>query len=255
MALSAYQPLGERMLDLTRFDILESPLPDVGDLDSHADATASLRAIADALGLAHATYLSVPQGESATDIDFATTYSSDWTGRYLEKEYQSIDPVVKLTRNRLLPLDWSTIVPESASTRDFLGEAIEFGVGEQGISILIRGPNRDTALFSATMNCDARYWNAVRRNLVAALQIVGHEFHKSLVELESSSKDGSQVYLSKREREVLQWASEGKTIWETARILGIASTTTKQYMMSAIYKLNCVNKVHAVARAIRLRLI
>jgi DNA-binding CsgD family transcriptional regulator len=57
--------------------------------------------------------------------------------------------------------------------------------------------------------------------------------------------------LSKREREVLQWVSAGKTSWETARVLGIAENTVNNHVKAIKAKLGIVNRVQAVAYAER----
>jgi len=61
--------------------------------------------------------------------------------------------------------------------------------------------------------------------------------------------------LSKREREVLQWAAEGKTEWEIGVILGLSEHTADKFIRSARAKLGATNRTHAVAQAIRMRLI
>jgi DNA-binding CsgD family transcriptional regulator len=65
----------------------------------------------------------------------------------------------------------------------------------------------------------------------------------------------SLVRLSAREREVLQWTMEGKTAWEVGRILAISEQTAVRHLSHAAQKLGCVNKVQAVAKAMRLGLV
>jgi DNA-binding CsgD family transcriptional regulator len=57
-----------------------------------------------------------------------------------------------------------------------------------------------------------------------------------------------------REHEVLLWTMEGKTAWEVGRILGISEQTAVRHLGHAAQKLGCVNKVQAVAKAMRLGL-
>ena len=61
--------------------------------------------------------------------------------------------------------------------------------------------------------------------------------------------------LSPREREVLTWAARGKLASETAQILGIAARTVDKHTQAAFRKLGAVNRTHAVAIALRERLI
>lgn len=61
--------------------------------------------------------------------------------------------------------------------------------------------------------------------------------------------------LSMRELEVLRWTADGKTAWEVGRILGISEQTVTRHVMNGAQKLGCVNKVQAVAKAVRLGLV
>lgn len=57
--------------------------------------------------------------------------------------------------------------------------------------------------------------------------------------------------LSERERECLQWVSEGKTTDEVALILGVSSNTVNSYVAHAIQKFGASNRAMAIATAIR----
>ena len=61
--------------------------------------------------------------------------------------------------------------------------------------------------------------------------------------------------LSLREREVLWWATQGKSAWEIGEILHIAKRTVDQHTQNAVRKLGAVNRTQAVAMALRERLI
>lgn len=54
-----------------------------------------------------------------------------------------------------------------------------------------------------------------------------------------------------RELEALRWAAAGKTNIETAMILGVSTSAANQLIQSTMHKLNCANKTHAVAVALR----
>jgi DNA-binding CsgD family transcriptional regulator len=61
--------------------------------------------------------------------------------------------------------------------------------------------------------------------------------------------------LTARERECLQWCAEGKSSADVGEILGIAERTVNWHIDNAIRKMNCVNRVQAVAKAVSLGLI
>lgn len=61
--------------------------------------------------------------------------------------------------------------------------------------------------------------------------------------------------LSPREVECLELAAAGKSEWEIARILGISEHTVEKHLLNAKTKLGAVNRVQAVAVALRLGVI
>jgi len=61
--------------------------------------------------------------------------------------------------------------------------------------------------------------------------------------------------LTRREVECLGWAAQGKSEWEISQILGISEHTAEKHLINARVKLGAVNRVHAVATAIRRGLI
>jgi len=61
--------------------------------------------------------------------------------------------------------------------------------------------------------------------------------------------------LSAREIECLRWAAAGKSSDEIATILGISVYTVSSYFKTAAKKLDSVNRMQAIARAMRLKLI
>ena len=63
------------------------------------------------------------------------------------------------------------------------------------------------------------------------------------------------VPLTPRELEALRWTMEGKTAWEVGEILGITEQTAVRHLNNATRKLDCVNKHHAVVKAMRLGLL
>lgn len=61
--------------------------------------------------------------------------------------------------------------------------------------------------------------------------------------------------LSRREVECLHWAAAGKTTTEMAKILALSEYTVNHYLSRATRKLDSVNRVQTVAKAIRAGLI
>ncbi|MCM2473259.1 LuxR family transcriptional regulator [Rhizobium sp. CG5] len=69
------------------------------------------------------------------------------------------------------------------------------------------------------------------------------------------AQEGPRERLSARELECLKWSAAGKSSEEIAIILGISAHTVVSYLKSVMRKLDAVNRMQAVARACRYRLL
>ncbi|MBC7951742.1 MAG: helix-turn-helix domain-containing protein, partial [Rhodospirillaceae bacterium] len=63
--------------------------------------------------------------------------------------------------------------------------------------------------------------------------------------------DSPAPQLSAREREVLLWAAQGKTAWETSTILGISSKTVEFHLGNCGKKLGTATKAQTILAAAR----
>ena len=63
------------------------------------------------------------------------------------------------------------------------------------------------------------------------------------------------IKLTGREKEVIAWAARGKTVADTAQILGISPETVEGFIKQALRKLEASNKTHGVAKSIALGII
>ncbi|QJI28145.1 helix-turn-helix transcriptional regulator [Pseudomonas sp. ADAK18] len=57
--------------------------------------------------------------------------------------------------------------------------------------------------------------------------------------------------LSEKEREVLRWAVQGKTVWEISQIRAVSPATVKFHLHNIYSKLQVGNRVQAVAEAVK----
>ncbi|HXF55299.1 MAG TPA: LuxR family transcriptional regulator [Hyphomicrobiaceae bacterium] len=210
-----------------------------------------LATLAQRYGLSHVAYLGInlPKQDDK-EAYITTTYSDKWVRRYVSQHYVRIDPVIQVGLQGLLPLDWQTVRDSNPAIKRFFGEAGEFGVGRQGLSFPIRGLHGETAMFSINSHVSDAEWRKVKKEFMRDFQILAYHFHTHVLE-EIGKLDEGPRQLSPREIECLKWAAAGKSAWETSRILGISSCTVEFYLEAARVKLNAVNKVQAVAKAVR----
>ncbi|QQP41793.1 transcriptional activator protein RaiR-like [Caligus rogercresseyi] len=98
--------------------------------------------------------------------------------RYLEQNYLRIDPVIAGCYQRFHPVDWKRLDWSSKAARQFQTEAIEYGVGNQGFSVPIRGPNGQFALFSVNHSVDDKTWAEFTELHRREMILIAHAFNQ-----------------------------------------------------------------------------
>jgi DNA-binding CsgD family transcriptional regulator len=73
-----------------------------------------------------------------------------------------------------------------------------------------------------------------------------------LEKMDNEGETITSISLTKKQLEVLLWASQGKTNWEISIILRRTEATIVYHMKESIRRLQANNKTHAVSKAIRL---
>lgn len=203
-----------------------------------------------ALDLSCFAYLSVPR-QSNMETQHITTYPPNWTAHYLRNHYERLDPVIAEALSSPEPFDWGLEVRPrrlSRSQQQLFDEAAGFGI-RCGFTIPIhdgRGP-----IAAVTFAADEPRSAAFRRRVKEqrrVLQLMAMYFHAHARRKLTPDRVVDGVTLSPRELQCLEWAAQGKTAWETARIIGISRHTVATYLENAKTKLDVRTIVQAVAR-------
>lgn len=228
-------------------DKLESLITGLEAANSHADLQDVIVSLRDIYDVDHVVYHAVNRsGEQYA----ALTYDPEWVHRYIEKEYARIDPVVQGCYQRFHPVDWKMLDWSSPRARNFMGEAAEAGVGNQGLSVPIRGPNGQFALFTASSRSSDQTWERYARNNVGELILVAHFVNQKALELDNGTDIQKTASLSPREIDTLSLLAMGYSRAQAADSLSISEHTLRVYIESARFKLGAQNTTHAVAKAI-----
>jgi DNA-binding CsgD family transcriptional regulator len=213
------------------------------------DLGETLREIASEIGVSHIAYLRLSPDKS-TDVCLlvaVVTYSRLWQQRYFLKKYVAHDPVISYGRDTDQPFDWANLRVEDPSTKAFFADALNHGVGRNGLSIPLRGPRGVVALVSFSSDLSKDEWedykaaNLKRLKLLSVLVDSASHINFKLTAV--------SVHLSNREEQCLLWAARGKTFEEISEILGLALGSVKTHLDAARHKFNCMNLPQAAALA------
>lgn len=182
------------------------------------------------------------------------TYDQGWVDHYLDQDYARIDPVVTGCYRRFHPVDWKRLDWTGKVQRDFLGEAIAAGVGNQGFSVPIRGPNGQFALFTVSDRRKDDDWAKFTEGNVREIILAAHFINQKALEIERGTDHLPGAALSPREIDALTMLAMGLSRAQAAETLSISEHTLRVYIESARHKLGAANTTHAVARALTLGL-
>jgi DNA-binding CsgD family transcriptional regulator len=215
---------------------------------------ALLSLIRDALLLQNVAYLALHAPPLTRDGPYIeVTYSPEWVAHYRKNGYVSYDPTLTEPTKSILPTDWSKLDRTHSVTKRLFHDAELFAVGNQGITVPIRGVNNERAFFSVTKNCDADTWRAFKKEMMPLITVAAQVFHETVMKIHGIKYP--KIDLTIRESEVLGWAAAGKSASDISVILNISVHTARTHLDTARHKLGALNITHAVRRAIQLNLI
>lgn len=195
----------------------------------------------------HVIYHSV---NSDGDPYALATYDEAWAEHYETEELYRIDPVVLSAFQRFTPYSWKSLSWEKKPARRFFLEALDGGVGNQGVSVPIRGPHGEFSLFSLSHSCSDEEWAKFLSHWMSDLLLIGHYLHAAVRSIENFDTDMEYVSLSPRETDTLRLLGMGMNRSRAAEFLQISEHTLRVYIESARFKLGAANTTHAVAKAL-----
>lgn len=235
---------------------LSVSLADIQALVNPDELAGALRTICTRYGASHMTFLVVRTG-SGPQVPpyFCSTYPADWIRTYLANDYFAIDPVIDVARWGLLPVDWSALDQRTLRADRLFEEAFAKGIGPNGLTIPVRGPDGERCLFSITSDLSKSEWSALCTSALHDLHILSYYLHERVLAVSGLRQPILSRGLSGRERQCLQLLASGKIYKQIAAILGISESAVRLYVRKARRRLSVTTSHHAVARASYLELI
>lgn len=130
-----------------------------------------------------------------------------------------------------------------------MNEASESGL-RNGISLPLLGPDGDSFVLSIASDYGGRLGMTAH---LPYIRVMAAQFLFVFTDLwRAKHKTETAIpQLTRRERECLQWAGQGKSAWEIGIILHISEATVRFHLSNAFTKLGAQNRINAVVRAVR----
>jgi len=179
----------------------------------------------------------------------AVSYAPDWIARYVEAKFVETDPVMNMAFASFDPIDWSELDWGGNRNQQFLNEANEFGIGNQGYSVPVRGPGGQFAVFTINKTCRSEVWLQLLNTYRTDFLLLAHFTHQQMLKMAGKEHTHPKRPLSNRERDAVRLIADGLSRGQAADKLGISENTFRVYIDSARHKLGALNVPHAVALA------
>jgi len=177
-------------------------------------------------------------------LTFITSNVDDaWGDAYRQRQMMTDDPVIRFYRNALGFLDWDDALesyPPPSSYIDVLETCDIIPALSYGYTSHCRGADGVTSI--CTLGGMRRHATTDDKYLITSLVPVLHRVGRGI-------KFRARG-LTHKELEVLQWARDGKTVWEISVIREVSEATVKYHLKAIYSKLGVANRAQAVGEAL-----
>lgn len=218
----------------------------------------------------------IDAGRPEIDVPYHTgTYAQAWERTYIQNDFVHSDPALTRVRRTNTPFHWGELkLPERHGRRrppevKMMEAARDHGF-RQGFVVPFHYRDRLGAVHSSST---VFFWEDEPDDFDRLFICHRHELHLLMIYWVQRAMDivnrdqrnaptilkpadaTHAIKLTGREKEVISWAARGKTVADTAQILGISPETVEGFIKQALRKLDASNKTHGVAKSIALGII
>ncbi|WP_421180598.1 helix-turn-helix transcriptional regulator [Aeromonas enteropelogenes] len=166
---------------------------------------------------------------------------SVWTERYVIQRLITSDPVMQWAMKHDTPVCWSQFSPD-----DYPVMAIAQEVGlRDGLALPCHSASGHISILSLITH------RSIEAHAYATALPILSSVLPYLVETSVRLINTPLPILSAREREVCQWAAEGKQASDIGRILGVSTRTITFHLSRIVEKLGASNKNQAMSWALK----
>jgi DNA-binding CsgD family transcriptional regulator len=179
------------------------------------------------------------------------TYPKEWVQLFSEQDFFEIDPVLLQASRTLVPFFWDTEASHeelSPPQQEMFHEARRYGL-TRGYTVPIHSvdaPRDFRASCSVVPDSDS-----LESAAYSAVQLMSFYMYDAASK-SAQAKDPPPVQkpLSRRERQCLELAAQGKSDWVSSKILGLSERTVHNHVENAKRRLQVATRMQAVVHAL-----
>lgn len=253
---------------------LEDSISSIEACNSLEELRDTLHRIIQDYGFSAFTFIDA--GQPHLDVPwYIGTHEPSWERTYLQNDFVHVDPALIRVRRTNTPFNWGSLNLPTWSGRRKPGsvkimEAAHDHGFHEGLVVPFHFRDKLGALHSSSTVFfwkDRPQWfqKLMQRHnyelhlimiywIQRAIDVGGREF-RGAAPFFRSADTADIVTLTDRERDVMSWAARGKTLQDTAEILGLSMQTVETHVKNALRKLGASNKTHGAAKCVALGLV
>ena len=235
------------------FDRTLTYISDLQQADTPGAVAEKLLGVTSAFGLTALMAGTVPQPGTPAgrqkDHVLLCDWPVEWLERYVARNYVDHDPVVSRMKHLQAPFQWRDAADEIKVDRG--GEVVMGDAGEFRLKDGLAFPlvTLDGQIVMVSLGGEQVEMSGLEFGMISL--VATYAVGRAMQLLSGNERVIDHIELTPRERECLRWAAAGKSEWEISQILGISEHTSEKHLLNAKFKLGAVNRVQAVAEAIR----
>ena len=177
--------------------------------------------------------------------------------RYARPNYLAGDLCVDSCLRRVTPFLWDSKGTHGQKAGLFGNDGAHHGLSS-GIALPVRSPGTEHAMFCVSSPGPTLPEKEDLQLAIGQTHIFASYFHERLfpkLRRQMGSGDTARPRITKREREVLQLAAQGRSSKRIAYELGISESTANYHIASIKRKLSARTRTQAIAQAVEVGLI
>ncbi len=178
-------------------------------------------------------------------------YPAAWVQRFSRDRLYEIDPVLRHAERDPRPFFWDNLFqaePVTAEQRKMLADASSIGIAHGFTAPIRLSWSPGTLRVSCSLVPGAR---TVRQLNYFLAKVMASEIYAALSHPPAPRRETSPVELSRRERQCLSLAAQGKDDWAIGQLLGLSPETVHSYFKRLMQRLGVRTRVQAIVWALR----
>lgn len=183
-------------------------------------------------------------------------FSKEFAERYAKEFYYVKSSVFNAALIHNQPCHWKTYWSKNLDEHNICAKKLAYSYGYKDGWLSATGYQHDPSVgflvfTGQKVDADTRTESIIKYITPHFTESIKTAFHSSIRRL----KHNTRFKLTPRELEVLKWIKEGKSSWEISKILNRSERVVIWHANNIMQKLEAQNRTHAVAIAMRYKLV